>query len=193
MLRHILCLYLYCVNVWDIHKKQRIYCRVCGYVSVVHVSCGAAVKASSLTRLKPLCLLRWGISNESSQEGHTLWAVTQHKSSLPSVQCCGYVTRAWALKCWNIRWVSQLRCLGFTPSVPLEECESAAKRLWRRARVFPWELKAAFILQKPLCKGIMWMLLIRGRFAALELRKSWPQLQIKHRESGLLQFIAPVT
>lgn len=167
---------------------SNFFTAVCFYISLL-CECVRQYVAVCVNRLC-ICLLEWKshshvwsrsasfgeeFFNETSQECHSLWDVTQYQSSLPSVQCCGYVTLARALKCWNIRWVSQLRCLAFPRSVPLEECERAAKR--RRVRVFPWELQASCPLslhpQKPLCEGIMWMLLIRGRFTALGLKESW--------------------
>lgn len=180
--------------------------------------CSVALKATSLRCVKPLRLLQSGIFNESSRECHTLWDATQYKPSLPSVQCCGYVTRAWALKCRNIRWVSQLRRLASTPSVLLVECESVAKRLWRRVRRESVSMGIEGLLstqpQKPPCKVVMWMLLTGGSLhcpsAEGELTSTsktqllGPFFCSSHIftvqvckepfwESGRLQFIAPVT
>lgn len=50
-----------------------------------------------------------------------IWYSTSY---LPSVQSCGYITQSWVLKCWNIRWVSQL-WFFFWCSFPLSHLRNA--------------------------------------------------------------------
>lgn len=87
----------------------------------------AAVKShrsQSVRCWKPRCLLQPGIFTESSRECHTLSDAIQYTWSLPRERCRGYVTRARALKCRNVRWVSQPASLASAASVALQECET---------------------------------------------------------------------
>lgn len=156
-----------CVRYQEV--RQRVYCSVCvnGQYEYVSVACVlASVALCHFTHMvKPLCLLQSGISNESSRGCHVLADAIQYKSSLPSVQCCGYITQTRAMKCWNIRWISQPGCLAFTPSnVSGEERVSTGRE---------GQLYTDLQPQKSLIKErVMGMLLLRGHFTSLELNQS---------------------